>query len=123
MFGREVKLIKGREKEQAPQKVGQKEILCRPLVENRLVIHMGTNVEQTCKPAHSLPQRAASVTTGTNSLVAMFTENQIGGHCNWNQPSGQLNAPQPNEPEASEYTCSEVRGGEKNNEPFQNCRK
>ena len=74
MFGREMKLIKGREKEQAPQKVGQKGILCRPLVEKRhhcQVIY----VEKTCKPAHSLPQRAAAMTTGTNSLVAMFTDN------------------------------------------------
>ena len=51
MFGREMKLIEGREKEQAPQKMGQKGILCRPLVEKR---HWDT---------------------GTNSLVAMFTDN------------------------------------------------
>ena len=33
-----------------------------------------------------LSQRAAAMTTGTNSLVAMFTDNQVGGHCNWNKP-------------------------------------
>ena len=57
MFGREVKLIKDREKEQALQalqKVGQKGILCRLLVENRhhgQVICMETKVQACPQPA------------------------------------------------------------------------
>ena len=80
--GREVKVIKGREKEQALDRRGSfADRLLRIDTTARL-----STWKQTCEPAHCLPQRAAAVTTGTNSLVAMFTDNQVGGHCNWNQP-------------------------------------
>ena len=84
MFGREMKVIKGREKEQALQKVGQKGILCRPLVKNRhhgQVIHMETNMQACPQPAPKGGRRDH----WDKLLVAMFTDNQVGGHCNWNQ--------------------------------------
>ena len=46
---------------------------------------------------------AAAATTGTSSLTAMFSSNQLGGHCNWNHLFSQT-PPQPQPPEASEST-------------------
>ena len=118
MFGREVKLIKAEKKNRHRRRWDRRGSFADRLLTIDTTARLST-WKQTCEPAHCLPQKAAAVSTGTNSLVA---ENQVGGHYNWNQPWGRLNAPQPNEPEASEYTCTEGRGGGKKDEPFQDCR-
>ena len=46
------------------------------------VIHVETNM----RACPQLAPKGSRHDHWTNSLVAMFTDNQVGGHCNWNQP-------------------------------------
>ena len=46
-----------------------------------------------------------------------------GGHCSWNHPIPWTRAPQPQDPDASEYTWTKGDGSGSSDVPFQSCRK
>ena len=58
-------------------------------------------------------------TTGTSSLDALWTEAQDSGHCTWNHCPSEVNAPQPQEPEASVVTDTDGDKGGRRDRPFQ----
>ena len=63
------------------------------------------------------------MTIGTNYLATMLMDCQLCGHRSWSQPRLVVNAPQPNEPDASDITSTAVVVAGKNDMPFQSCKK
>ena len=83
---------------------------------------MLSGLKQTPVWVQLCPHNADAITIGTSSLAAILTECQLSGHSNWNQPMLGENAPQPNVPDASETTSTEVVVTGKNDMSFQSCK-
>ena len=76
----------------------------------------------TWQPLHPASQSATARTSGTSSLTAMSTSNLSCGQCTLNPAQLGSKAPQPKEPDTSEYIWTDgVPGGNKDT-PFQSRR-
>ena len=77
-------------------------------------------------PFHALSQIATPRTMGSNSLTVIWSPSQVPGHCSWSHWPPDVNAPQPQDPEASEVSVAWKRPRPKldiGHDPFQISRK
>ena len=92
----------------ATEQLCQEGMLCLvPLddCDNRLVIRVETHsLARPVRPPHSSSEHDWNQFLSSNSLAAIPMLSQVGGHCSWNHLFRSASyAPQPNDPEASEY--------------------